>query len=162
MQSLQLVSLKIYPLITKSCQIKPILMGINQSVSHSAVSDSFAASWTIARQAPFCPWHSPGKNTGLSSYSLLQEIFPTQGSNLSLLHCRLILYHWATRETIPSLWRLFAQGSWFTDGKGRNVEEWVGKIKTNLHPSCSFLLLLSVLGISASWLGGLIGLPGKS
>ena len=28
-----------------------------------------------------------------SSLSLLQGIFPTQGSNLSLLHCRQILYH---------------------------------------------------------------------
>ena len=27
------------------------------------------------------------------SHSLLQEIFPTQGSNLSLLHHRQILYH---------------------------------------------------------------------
>ena len=32
-----------------------------------------------------CPWNSPGKNTGVSSYSLLQGIFPTQGSNLPLL-----------------------------------------------------------------------------
>ena len=27
------------------------------------------------------------------SYSLLQGIFPTQGSNLGLLHCRQVLYH---------------------------------------------------------------------
>ena len=27
------------------------------------------------------------------SYSLLQGIFPTQGLNLGLLHCRYILYH---------------------------------------------------------------------
>ena len=31
-----------------------------------------------------CPWDSPGKNTGVGSCSLLQEIFPTQRSNLSL------------------------------------------------------------------------------
>ena len=36
----------------------------------------------------------PGSsNTGMSCHSLLQEIFPTQGLNLSLLHCRQILYH---------------------------------------------------------------------
>ena len=29
----------------------------------------------------------------MSGHSLLQEIFPTQGLNLSLLHCRQILYH---------------------------------------------------------------------
>ena len=32
-----------------------------------------------------CPWDSPGKNTGVGCHSLLQEIFPTQGSNLGLL-----------------------------------------------------------------------------
>ena len=35
---------------------------------------------------------SPGKNTGVGSLSLLQGIFPTQGSNPDLLHCRQILY----------------------------------------------------------------------
>ena len=36
----------------------------------------------------------PGKlkNTGVGSLSLLQEIFPTQGSNPNLLNCRWILY----------------------------------------------------------------------
>ena len=39
---------------------------------------------------------SPGKDTGLGCCALLQGIFPTQGSNLSLLWlllCRQILYH---------------------------------------------------------------------
>ena len=35
---------------------------------------------------------SPGQNTGMVSLSLLQGIFPTQGSNAGLLHCRWILY----------------------------------------------------------------------
>ena len=39
-----------------------------------------------------CPWNSPGKNTGVSSLSFLQGIFPSQGSNLGLPHCRWILY----------------------------------------------------------------------
>ena len=39
-----------------------------------------------------CPWHSPGKNTGVGSHFLLQGIFPTQGLNSSLLHCRQILF----------------------------------------------------------------------
>ena len=38
----------------------------------------------------FCPWDSPGKNTGVGYHALLQEIFPTQGSNPCLLH----LLHW--------------------------------------------------------------------
>ena len=38
------------------------------------------------------PWNSPGKNTGMGCHALLQGIFPTQGSNLGLLHFRQILY----------------------------------------------------------------------
>ena len=37
------------------------------------------------------PWNSPGKNPRVSSHSLLQEIFPTQGLNPGLLQCRRIL-----------------------------------------------------------------------
>ena len=37
-----------------------------------------------------CPWDFPGKNTGVGCHFLLQGIFPTQGSNSSLLH----LLHW--------------------------------------------------------------------
>ena len=40
----------------------------------------------------YSPWDSPGQNTGVSSLSLLQGIFPTQGSNPGILHCRRILY----------------------------------------------------------------------
>ena len=39
------------------------------------------------------PWDSPGKNTGMGYHSLLQGIFPTQGSIPGLLNCRQILYH---------------------------------------------------------------------
>ena len=45
-----------------------------------------------------CPLNFPGKNTGVGCHFLLQQIFPTQGLNLHHLHCRLILYHWATKE----------------------------------------------------------------
>ena len=48
-----------------------------------------------------CPWDSPDKSTGVGCHSLLQGIFPTQGSNLRLLcllPCRRVLYHQATGE----------------------------------------------------------------
>ena len=41
---------------------------------------------------PYSPWNSPGQNTGVCNHSLLQGIFPTQGSNPGLPHCRRILY----------------------------------------------------------------------
>ena len=40
----------------------------------------------------YSPWNSPGQNTGMGSLSLLQGIFPTQGSNPGFPHCRQILY----------------------------------------------------------------------
>ena len=39
------------------------------------------------------PWNSPGQNTGVGSLSLIQAIFPAQGSNPGLPRCRQILYH---------------------------------------------------------------------
>ena len=50
-----------------------------------------------------CPWDSPGKNTGVCCHALLQGIFWTQGSNLQLLHCRWVLYGWATGEAPDDL-----------------------------------------------------------
>ena len=41
---------------------------------------------------------SPGKNTRVGCHALIQEIFPTRGSNPNLLHWRQILYHLATWE----------------------------------------------------------------
>ena len=41
----------------------------------------------------FCPWDSPGMNTGVGCHALLQGIFLTLESNPGLLHCRQILYH---------------------------------------------------------------------
>ena len=40
----------------------------------------------------YSPQNSSGQNTGVGSISLLQGIFPTQGSNPGLPHCRRILY----------------------------------------------------------------------
>ena len=57
-----------------------------KSESPSVVSDSL---WP---HGLYSSWNSPGQNTGVSSLSLLQGIFPTQGSNPVLPLCRRILY----------------------------------------------------------------------
>ena len=44
------------------------------------------------------PWNSLGQNTRVGSLSLLQGIFPSQGSNPGLPHCRQILYQLSHRE----------------------------------------------------------------
>ena len=71
-----------------SCQLRHE----NESVSHSFVSDSVRPH-VLQPASLLCPWDSPGKNTGVSSHSLFQGIFPTRGSDLDLLHFRQILYH---------------------------------------------------------------------
>ena len=45
-----------------------------------------------------CPWDSLGKNTRVDCLSLLQRIFPTQGSNPALLQYSQILYHLSYKE----------------------------------------------------------------
>ena len=54
--------------------------------SHSVMSNS------LRPHGLYSSWNSPGQNTGVGSFSLLQGIFPTQGSNPGFLHCWQILY----------------------------------------------------------------------
>ena len=49
-----------------------------------------------------CPWNFPGKKTGVGSHSLLQGIFPTQGLNRGLLHCKRTLYHLSRQGIFPT------------------------------------------------------------
>ena len=51
----------------------------------------FVTPQTVATRL-LCPWDFPGKNSGVGSYFLLQKW------KMNLLHCRLILYSWATRK----------------------------------------------------------------
>ena len=46
---------------------------------------------------------SPGKNTGVDCHDFLQGIFPTQGLNPGLLHCRWILYHLSHQGSLKFL-----------------------------------------------------------
>ena len=46
---------------------------------------------TLCDSGLYSPWNSPGQNPGVGCLSLLQGIFPTQGSNPGLPHCRQIL-----------------------------------------------------------------------
>ena len=62
----------------------------------SVVSDSL---WPHRLQLArfLCLWNFPGKNTVVVCHFLLQEIFLTEGSNLSLLHC---LLSWRFNEIL--------------------------------------------------------------
>ena len=60
--------------------------GVGKCECHSVVSNS------LQPHVLYSPWNSLGQNTGVGSLSLLQGIFPTQGSNPGVPHCRWILY----------------------------------------------------------------------
>ena len=65
----------------------------SEGLSHSVRSDSLRPHGVQPARL-LCPWNSPGKNTGVSCHSLLQGIFPTQGS-----HCRQILHHLSSERS---------------------------------------------------------------
>ena len=83
-----------------------------ESESHSVVSNS------LRPHRLYSPLNSPGQNIGVSSLSLLQGIFPTQGSNPDLLHCWRILYqlsHMGVRwvqlcDSLNILWHCLSLG----------------------------------------------------
>ena len=77
-----------------------------ESVSSSGVSDSFQPHRLWPTKL-LCPWNSPGKNTGKGNHSLLQGIFPIQGSNPCLLHCRQLLYYLDLQPGDPKKWPFY-------------------------------------------------------
>ena len=72
-----------------SCSHGRLVKSIGSEVKwklHSCVQ-LFVSPWIIHVHGLYSPWNSPGQNAGVGSLSLLQGIFPTQGSNPGLLHC---------------------------------------------------------------------------
>ena len=68
-------------------QIKKLNASVFESESHSVMTNS------LQPHGLYNPWNSPGQNPGVGGCcSLLQGIFPTQGSNPGLPHCERMLY----------------------------------------------------------------------
>ena len=59
----------------------------SESVSFFVVSNSYQPQGLQPTRV-LCPWDSLDKNTGVGCRAFLQGIFPTQGSNPGLPHCR--------------------------------------------------------------------------
>ena len=98
------------------------------SESHSVVSAS------LGPHGLYSPWNSPGQNTGVGSLSLLQGIFPTQGLNQGLAHCRRILHQlnhkgsqrilqWAAWPFLPQVFPT-QKSNWVSCIAGRFVTNW--------------------------------------
>ena len=68
------------------------------------------------------PWDFPGKNAGVSSYFLLQGIFPTQGSNLRLLHWQMIFF---TKEPPRKPWTTVSGEDYLCEWIPQNKTFWL-------------------------------------
>ena len=97
---------------------------------------------------------SPGKNAGVGCHVLLQGIFPTQGSNQGLLHCRQIPYqlsHQLQAESslpyptpgsralrclqVGNLYQVqFGSSFWQAQGKGGKYTGTENKLKSPITP----------------------------
>ena len=87
----------------------------------SVVHKSKSESCSVLSHSLLPPWNSPGQNTGVHCLSLLQGIFPTQGLNPGLPHCRQI-YHLSHKRSprIPE-WVAYP----FSSGSSR-PRNWTG------------------------------------
>ena len=68
------------------------------------------------------PRNSPGQNTEVGSLSLLQGIFPTQGLNPGLQHCRRILYQLSHKEALETYLAEILSGT--SSGKKKFFSHW--------------------------------------
>ena len=110
----------------------------SESESHSVVSNS------LGPHGLHTPWNSPGQNTKVGSLSLLQGIFPTQGSNPGLPHCRQILYQLSHQGSPRILeWVAYPFSSISSQPRNQTGVSWItGGFFTNwaireaLHSAC--------------------------
>ena len=111
------------------------------SESHSVMPNSL---WP---HGLYSLWNSPGQNTRVGSLSLLQGIFPTNGSNSGLLHYRWIpyqlshkgsprilewvTYHFSNRSSWPRNWTEVSciTGRFFTTWTIRDALKQIGQVK---------------------------------
>ena len=81
---------------------------------------------TLQPHGLYSSWNSPGQNTEVGSLSLLQGIFPTQGLNPGLLHCRWILYqlsHKVSPRMLEWIAYPFSRGSFWP--KNQTGVSWI-------------------------------------
>ena len=99
-----------------------------------------------------CPWNSPGKNTGMGSQSLLQGIFPTQGSNPGLLHCRHIFFYHLESPRKPRCIFIEVSVQFSRSVVSNSVTPWTiaSQASLSITSSQSLLKLMSIKAVMPS------------
>ena len=80
------LKMKAFRLFLYNLRAMTAFMFLNESESESCS----VVSYSLRPRGLYSPWNSPGRNTGVGSCSLLQGIFPTEGSNPAFPHYRLL------------------------------------------------------------------------
>ena len=104
--------------------VKGLAQGLkSESISHSVVSNSLQPHGLLLARF-LCPWDSPGKNTRVSSLSLLQGIFLIQGSNpVSCIAGRFFTV-WAMKEAQLRVCCIAnAQQKWFSGPPSQHLTQ---------------------------------------
>ena len=105
------------------------------SCTHSKVKVAQSCP-TLRHHGFYSPWDSPGQNIGVGSLSLLHGIFPTQGLNPGLPHCRRILYqlsHQGSPRILEWVVYPFSRGfSWLRNWTRKALKIYVKIYQKNL------------------------------
>ena len=118
------------PYLFLSFFLHPFSLFLSLSLSPSLFVSAYGCIQWCATRDPMgysppvrllCPWNFPGKYTGAGCHFLLQGIFPTQGSNLCLLH----LLHWQVDSlSLPHLGSHLSLFIFNSEDCGHPVERW--------------------------------------
>ena len=101
------------------------LSTVGKSERWSVMSNS------LPPHGPYSPWSYLGQNTGVGSLSFLQRIFPTQGLNPGLLHCRWILNQLSHKgsprilEWVAYPFSVGRQNQFFTQVKNKSTFKYI-------------------------------------
>ena len=129
-------------------------------INDESESESHLSCLTLWPHGLYSPWNSLGQNTGVGSLSLLQGIFPTQGSNPGLLPCSQILYQlshqgrprilewiaylFSSRSSQPRNWTMVScfAGRFFTSWAIRETQIKYSMVKKYIYIYSMVIILL--------------------
>ena len=113
-----IVNAMVFPVVIYGCELDhKEVCSKGTKWSRSVVSNSLR-SHGLQPTRLLHPWNFPGKSTGMGCHFLLQGIFPTQGMNLVLPHCRQMLLppekaeHWRIDAYKLWCWRRLSRVTW--------------------------------------------------
>ena len=96
---------------------------------------------------------SPGKNPGVGCHALLQGIFPAQGLNPGLLHCRWILYHLShqgsphwfihSEKRVTGSLKLWKEGNWWHG----SLKMWIPGMLPKCEDISAYLRMIMVVEV---------------